>query len=130
MTQLEHGTSPHNAVHQAQKLFWMALKTRDQAAMERLLSADFVARSPDGPNQGRSEFIHSLTGFPGHVHSVGSDNLEIHFWGQTAVVTGVQSAEIEFPDGRKRNDKIAITNIYRHEQGRWLMKLAHAVSLA
>ena len=124
------GTEPNLPVRQAQEQFWMALQNKDRAAMEHLLADDFIARSPGQPNQGRAEFIDSLTGFPAQIHSIGSDNLEIHIWGEIAVATGVQSAEIEFADGQIKLNRIAITNVFQHQQGLWLMKLSHAVALA
>ena len=116
-------------VRRAQQQFWIALQSKDRTAMEKLLSDDFLARSPNQPNQGRAEFIDSLTGFPAQVRSIESDNLEIHIWGDLAVVTGVQSAEIDLADGQVRMNRIAITNVFQHQQGQWKMKLSHAIAL-
>jgi hypothetical protein len=85
-----------------------------------------IARST---NQGRAEFMDSLMGFPGQVRSIGSDNLEIHVWGDIAVLTGVQTAEIEFAAGQTSVNTIAITNIFQKQQGYWIMKLSHAIAL-
>ena len=132
MTHESQTTSNKNlqlTVHHAQQQFWKALKDKDGQAFERILADDFVARSPGEPNQSRSEFIDTLTGFPARVRSVGSDNLEVHVLGTIAVVTGVQSAQIELADGQVKENRIAITNIFQDQEGRWLLKLAHAISL-
>jgi ketosteroid isomerase-like protein len=120
---------PELAVQQAQHEFWSALKSKDKAAFERILAEDFVGRSPGQANQDRTAFIATLTGFPGQVRSVGSENLEIHIWGNIAVVSGVQSAQVELPSGQLKTDRIAITIIFQEQQGHWVMKFAHAISL-
>jgi ketosteroid isomerase-like protein len=120
---------PRLAVQQAQEEFWAALKSKDKGAFERLLADDFVGRSPGQTNQDRTAFIATLTGFPGQVRSVESDNLEIHIWGNIAVVSGVQTAQLELANEQLKTNQIAITNIFQEQQGRWTMKFAHAVSL-
>lgn len=118
-----------NMVRQAQQSFWAALQKQDRAAFAGLLAEDFIARSPGQSNQGKDEFINSLIGFPVQVRSIGSDNLEVHVWGEIAVVTGVQISELALTDGRAKLNTIAVTNIFQYQQGRWLMTLAHAVAL-
>ena len=116
-------------VFQAQQQFWVALQNKDRAVFEHLLADDFISRSPGQPNQNRSEFIDTLTSFPARVRSIGSNDLEVHIWGNMAVVTGVQSAHLEFADGQVQENRIAITNIFQQHEGRWLLKFSHAVSL-
>ena len=120
---------PRSAVEHAQEQFWIALKNKDRQAFEQILSEDFVARSPGEANQHRAAFIGTLTSFPGQVRSILSDDLEVHVWGDIAVVTGVQTAQVELADGQLITNRIAITNIFQSQQDRWVMKLAHAVSL-
>src|SRR5262245_13184545 len=129
MIYIHPGETPHFAVRQVQEQFWAALKNKDRQAFEGLLADDFVSRSPGQPNQDRSAFIETLTGFPTQVRSVSSDTLEVHVWGEIAVVTGVQTAQLELANGQVRTNVIAITNVFQWQEDRWLMKLAHAVSL-
>lgn len=129
MTQIDPQENSHVAVREAQQQFWTALQNKDRQAFEHLLADDFVSRSPRQPNQGRTAFIDTLTSFPAQVRSIGSDNLEVHVWGEIAVVTGVQAAQVELADGQVRANVIAITNVFQLHQGRWVLKLAHAVSL-
>lgn len=129
MTQTINDKDRQLAVRQAQQQFWNALQNKDKQAFEYLVADDFIQRSPGQPNQDRTAFINTLTSFPGRVRSVGSDDLEVHIWGEIAVVTGVQLAEIELANGQVILNRIAITNIFKEQQGRWVLKLAHAVSL-
>ena len=116
-------------VYQVQQQFWAALQGKDKQAFVSLLAEDFIGRSPGQPNQDRTEFIDTLTGFPAQVLSVGSDNLEVHVWGTIAIVTGVQLAQIQLADGQVKENRIAITNVFQQQDGRWFLKLAHAVPL-
>ena len=116
-------------VDKAQGKFWAALQNKDRVAFERLLADDFISRSPGQPNQDRTAFIDTLTNFPAQVRSIGSDDLQVHVWESFAVVTGVQSAQLEFSNGQVKANRIAITNIYHQYEGRWLLKFSHAVSL-
>jgi ketosteroid isomerase-like protein len=122
-------TESKTYVKQTQEQFWMALQNKDRSVMASVLADDFLARSPGQPNQGRAEFIDSLTSFPAQVLSIRSDDLEIHIWGDVAVVTGVQSAEVKFANGQIKMNRIAITNVFQYQQERWIMRLSHAVAL-
>lgn len=120
---------PRSAVEEAQGQFWNALQSKDRRAFEHILAKDFIARSPGQANQDRAAFVDTLTGFPGQVRSIHSDDLDVHVWGDIAVITGVQTAQIELANGQMITNRIAITNIFQAQQDRWIMKLAHAVSL-
>jgi ketosteroid isomerase-like protein len=129
MTQAHSNNKVQKEVIETQEQFWTALQRKDRKAFERLLADDFIGRSPDQPNQDRSAFIDTLTGFPVQVRSVGSDNLEVHVFGIVAVVTGIQVAQLNLANGQMKENRIAITNIFQQQDGHWLLKLAHAVSL-
>ena len=129
MTQTPFNEKIQQELFQAQEQFWATLQGKDREAFERLLADDFISRSPGQPNQDRTAFIDTLTGFPVQVRSVGSDNLEVHVFGIVAVVTGVQVAQLELANGQMKENRIVITNIFQQQDGHWLLKLAHAVSL-
>ena len=116
-------------VFQAQQQLWDALQNKDKSTFEHLLADDFISRSPGQPNQDGTAFIDTLTSFPAQVRSIGSENLEIRVWENIAVVTGVQSAQLEFADGQVKKNRIAITNVFQRHNGRWLLKFSHAVLL-
>ena len=129
MTQTHSNENIQQELFSAQEEFWAALRNRDRKAFEHLLADDFIGRSPGQPNQDRTAFIDTLTGFQVQVRSVGSDNLEVHVFGTVAAVTAVQVAQLELANGQVKENRIAITNVFQQQNGRWLLKLAHAVSL-
>ena len=113
-----------------QQGFWAALKAKDSTRFEGILAEGFISRSPYQPAQGRTEFIRTLTSFPAEVLSVNADDLEVHLFGDIAVLTGVQVTEIRLPNGNNVTNKIAITNIFQKTGDKWLMVLAHPVELS
>lgn len=116
-------------VLEAQQLFWIALKTKDPQIFRDILAEDFILRSPGQPNQSRDEFIRTLTSFPATVTSVTCDNLDVQYYGNVAVLTGVQTAHLQFRDSNAMLDVIAITNIFHYVASQWLMVLSHAVEM-
>ncbi len=114
----------------AQERFWESLRRRDRAGFERALAPDFVCRSPGEADQTRAAFIDVLLRFPGVVQRVTADNLGVHFIGDAAIVSGVQQAELELPDGSTMTDRVAITNVFVPAGDEWVLLLAHAVQLA
>jgi ketosteroid isomerase-like protein len=117
------------AVLQAQRHFWAALQRKDAQLFEQILANDFVSRSPGRPNQTRAALISTLSSFPASVLTVEADDLEIHVFGDVAVLTGVQVARLGLPDGNAATNKVMVTNIFRLRAGQWSMVLSHAVEL-
>jgi hypothetical protein len=122
---------PKDAAYQEvinlQQLFWTALKTKDAATFGLVLANDFVARSPDEPDQSREEFIHALTTFPILVAEVNCVNLAIHEFGTTAILTGMQVAKLWLPNDTTAEDHIAITNVYEFSGAAWRMVMTFSV---
>jgi ketosteroid isomerase-like protein len=116
-------------VMKVQQLFWDALKTKNNHDLEQVLAADFVSLSPDEPPQFRAEFIAVLTTFPGKVVDVDADDLRVNQLGEVAVLTGVQTAQIELPNGAIIQDRIALTNVFRLDENDWRMVLARPVQV-
>jgi hypothetical protein len=121
--------SVREAVFQVQNLFWTALKTKDAALFESILSDSFLSRSPDQADQNRAEFIKTLVSFPMVVISVEASNFEVHQFNDIAILTGTQLAHLQLPDRSTRMNRIAVTNVFRHLAGQWMMVLTHAVDL-
>jgi ketosteroid isomerase-like protein len=113
----------------AQQSFWAALKAKDAALFESILTDDFVSVTPKQPNESRAEFVRTLTSFPGEVESVDCDPLQVHLFGDVAVLTGIQIALLRLPNGVTVSDSIAITNVFRRIANGWMMVLAHPVEL-
>ncbi|HLU11186.1 MAG TPA: nuclear transport factor 2 family protein [Oceanobacillus sp.] len=115
-----------NDVIDIQRAFWAALQAKDTASFERILVEDFVSVSP---NQTRTQFIETLTSFPMQVESVDCEDLQVHLFGDVAVLTGTQVARLKLPNGASVSDTIAITNIFHRTSEGWRLVLARPVQL-
>jgi hypothetical protein len=120
---------PMSNILEMQRRFWSALQTQNEAELELVLAENYRCISPDQPDQNRAEFIQTLTSFPFMVEAVTCENLQINVFGDIAILTGVQTAQMSMSDGERFADKIAITNVFNCLANEWQMVLSHAVTL-
>lgn len=116
-------------VIQAQQMFWDALKAKDKSLFEQVLADEFVSISLTHQNRSRAEFIATLTSFPAQVIAVDVENLQVHIFGEVALLTAIQLAQVQLSNGSVANDKIAINNLFKRTDNRWLMVLARPVEI-
>jgi ketosteroid isomerase-like protein len=109
-----------------QEQFWKALKTKDASLLATILAPTFVGRSPGEPDQTGEEFITTLTTFPVSISEIAGDAIEVHVFGEVAVLTGVQVARLELPDGEARSSRVMLSNVFRQEDLGWRMVLCHS----
>ncbi|MBI1278525.1 MAG: DUF4440 domain-containing protein [Anaerolineaceae bacterium] len=122
--------TPIESILQVQQRFWSALQSQMASDFDSVLAENYRCVSPDGPDQNRTEFIHTLVSMPLVVNYVSCQNLQVDVWGDTAVLTGVQVAHMQLPNnGESVVDRIAITNVFNRVGEDWWMVLSHAVSL-
>jgi len=112
-----------------QQRFWEALKAKDFAEFMAIISPSFVGRSPGEPNQTREEFITTLTAFPVAVSEIAGEAIEVHVFGDVAILTGVQVARLQFPDGNAKSSRLMLSNVFRRESGNWHLALCHAFEI-
>jgi ketosteroid isomerase-like protein len=112
-----------------QRRFWEALSAKDAAALHAIISATFVGRSPGEPDQTREEFIATLTKFPVAVSEIAGEAIEVHVFGDVAILTGTQVARLQFPDGNAKSSHVMLSNVFRRENGIWQLALCHAFEI-
>ena len=115
-------------VERLQREIMDAIRDRDAKALERVLSDDFVYRSPEG-EVNRADFIKNVIALPGHILSVEGKDLRVRIFGETAVMTGVQLSVLRTDDRKELESIAAFTDIFVRRRGRWLLALAHGVEL-
>jgi Domain of unknown function (DUF4440) len=91
----------HHGILRSQEQFWQALLTKDAELLSAILAPAFVGRSPGEPNQTREELIATLTAFPGSIREITGEAIEVHVFGEVAVLTGMQVARLQLPDGKE-----------------------------
>ena len=119
----------NHAVLGVQEQFWKALQTRDATLFETVLAPDYVGRSPGEPDQTREEFIATLTAFPFPINAIRGEGIEVHVFGEVAILTGVQVAQMQLPDGKARSSQVMLSNVFLQRDQRWRMVLSHAFEL-
>ncbi|MDQ6895976.1 MAG: nuclear transport factor 2 family protein [Actinomycetota bacterium] len=108
---------------------WGAMRAKDPEAWMRVLADDFILRTPGEEDRDRSAFVERMTSFPGEVVSIACHDLRADAFGTAVVVTGVQHAVIRMPNGARLEDFTMMSNVFVTRAGRWLMVLAHSLSL-
>lgn len=103
-----------------------AIRAKDAKALERILAADFVYRTP-GAELGRAEFLQNISSFPGQILSVKGSELRVNVYGEVAVLTGLQTARARLEDGTEHTSKVAFTDLFVKQGGRWRLSLAYGV---
>jgi hypothetical protein len=105
-----------------------AIGRKDAAALKRILDGRFVLRTPGGGELTRDEFLKNITSIPAEILSVRGEGVRADFFGETAVVTGVQRARVR-ADGKEFDSVSAFTDVFVKRRGRWRLRLAYSVEL-
>ena len=120
--------SAADAVLRAEGETMEAIGRKDAAALDRILDAGFVYRTPSGAELSRSEFLSNVTSLPFEILSVGGEGLKADAFGETAVVTGVQRARV-LAEGREQESVVAFTDVFVKRRGRWRLRHAYGIEL-
>jgi ketosteroid isomerase-like protein len=105
-----------------------AIRAKDAKALERVLTSDFVYRTP-GAELSRAEFLQNVASLPGRILSIEGAELRVNVYGDTAVLTGVQRSRVRTDDGVEHASTVAFTDIFVKQGGRWRLSLAYGVEL-
>ena len=108
---------------------WGAMRAKSSDAWMRVLAEDFVLRTPGEEDRDRLAFVERMTSFPGEVVSIACHDLRADAFGTAVVVTGVQHAVLRMPNEARFEDFTMMSNVFVSREGRWVMVLAHALSL-
>ena len=118
------------AVLQCQQQFWLALQHKDAELFMQVLAADFVCQSPGEADQDQSTFITALTSIPLTILDVKGEAIAIRIVGDVAILSGMQIAQMRLPNREMIAERLVLTNIFQHKNGRWEMIFAHPVSIS
>jgi ketosteroid isomerase-like protein len=105
-----------------------AVKSRDASVLERVLTDDFIYRSP-GQEVGRDDFLKLCATFPYEITSIRGSDLKVNVYENLAVVTGLQHAKTKGDDGKEETSVVAFTDVFVKTKDKWTLSLAHAVDL-
>ena len=106
-----------------------AIKDKDTATLEPMVAEDFIYRTHFGAESNKGEFLKSIAAFPFEILSIRGDELKLNVFGKTAVLTGVQYADVRTTEGRSDESAVAFTDVFIRREGQWFMVLAYGVEL-
>jgi ketosteroid isomerase-like protein len=105
-----------------------AVKSRDAKALERVLTDEFIYRSP-GQEVGKDNFLELCATFPYEIVSIRGEELKVNVYDSLAVVTGLQCAKTKGDGGKEEMSVVAFTDVFVKQKDKWMLSLAHAVDL-
>ena len=106
-----------------------AIKSKDSATLESLVADDFIYRTHFGAEANKGEFLKSITSFPLEILAIRGEELKVNVYGETAILTGVQHADVRTPEGNTEESAVAFTDVFVRREGQWRMVLAYGVEL-
>jgi hypothetical protein len=107
-----------------------AIRSRNRAALEGLLAPDFVQIDERGNRQGRDAFITAVETGDFHIDELWFEMLSVERFDQTAVVCGVQRAQVRLPDGARIEGRTAFTDVFVRGAAGWCLRVATSAELA
>lgn len=121
-------TDAQQAVLLLEEEIFGAVKSRDASVLERVLTDEFIYRSP-GQEVGRDDFLKLCATFPYEIISIRGADLKVNVYDNLAVVTGLQFAKTKGDEGKEETSVVAFTDVFVKQKDEWMLALAHAVDL-
>jgi ketosteroid isomerase-like protein len=126
---LEKLTPAQRVILEAEEAIFAAVKNRERGVLERILTDDFVYRSPGNQEVAKADFLKLSASFPHKIVSVWGEEMKVNVYGSTAVLTGLQFAKARTGDGREETSAVMFTDVFVKQNGKWMLSLAHAIDL-
>jgi len=114
---------------QVEEQVFAAVKNQDTETLRRILTDDFVYRSPGNDEVAKDDFLKLSASFPYQIVSIRGEEMRINVYRDTAVLTGLQLAKTRNDDGKEETSAVMFTDVFVQQNGKWMLALAHAVDL-
>ena len=101
-----------------------AISRRDVATIRKILAMDFLLRSPGRSAVGAEEFVANIQQIPGEIVYVRLESLEVDVAGSTALVTGIQRAQVRVEGNALDDVRPFVDWFVQTAQGEWQIKVA------
>lgn len=123
------GAAMDDEILRAEKEIFEAIRKKDTAALDRALTEGFLLHTPGAPVVPKSEFLKSVRAIPVEILEVWSTDMAVHRFGNVGVLTGTQLARTRDASGGTLVSAQAFTDVFVHQENRWLLALAHSVEI-
>ena len=101
-----------------------ALLKRDQAAIDRIRSADWVLTDPEGALIAKAQADADLKSGTVKFESIKLDELKVRVDGDTAVVHGLETRKSSYK-GKDTSGQYRFTDVFVKRNGRWQAVATH-----
>ena len=101
-----------------------ALLKRDQAAIDRITSADWVLTDPEGTLIAKAQADADLKSGTVKFESYKLDELKVRVYGDTAVVHGLETEKSSYK-GKDTSGQYRFTDVFVKRNGRWQAIATH-----
>ncbi len=116
-------------IYEIERKIFSAIRAQDDETLATIVADDFVFRGPGQPEIGKSDFLQTIRSFPIDILDIWSDDMKVNFFGDIALLTGVQNARTRDTDGKEQLSAGAFSDVFAKRNGRWLLVLAYNVEL-
>jgi ketosteroid isomerase-like protein len=106
-----------------------ALMKNDQAAIDRIESADWMLTDPEGMLVSKAQAEANLKSGTVKFESFKLDELNVRVYGNTAVVHGLQTRKSSYK-GKDTSGRYRSTDVFVKRNGRWQAVAAHVSRVA
>jgi ketosteroid isomerase-like protein len=125
----ENLTETQQALLFLEEEIFTAIKNRETDALERILTDDFVYRSPGSQEVVKEDFLKLSASFPHKIVSIWGEEMKVNVYGSVAVTTGLQFAKTQTGEGPEETSVVMFTDVFVKQKDKWMLSLAHAVDL-
>ena len=115
-------------VKEAYRAYVQAWKTKDLAALEKLISPEYMAVNSEGKLSTR-EIELTTAKNDNKWDAMTVDEIHARVWGDTAIASGFISAEGKKPDGTFFTAKVRFLAMLVKEDGRWQLVATQSGSI-
>ncbi len=99
---------------------------KDVAALDRLLSDDFIFTAPTGAITDKKQLIEEVKGSEAEAgQTISYDEVKAHGYGKSAVVNYLLIVKGQGKDGKDYTNRYRNTVVWVRQQGRWRMAAIH-----
>jgi ketosteroid isomerase-like protein len=114
----QKGDSVEKAVTQMEEDLRIAITKGDAKAYERIVGDDYVFTNQDAEVRTKAQMVSAYESGSIKYESSKFDEIKVHAYGDTAVVTGRQTVKGQ-DNGKDLSGQFRYTRVYVKRQGRW-----------
>ena len=119
--------TPEDDLRRAEDRLFIAIAARDVDALDAELTDDFVYTQIGLAEQDRETFLTAIRAMPFRILELRGENFKVRVMDDVGILSGVQQAQVEMPDGTVVSGTTAFVDIFVMTANGW--RLRHACSI-